>query len=245
MYWASQFYDAPILASKYESRKDELAESVPGELELDDDEWIRKMRLSFPDDDETAYEEPPVDETTEGYERIPIPWFVKRRVMRHLIKEAHAYLFNANGMRDTIRDMVIEDLNSVPAGTRHVLVGHSQGSFIAYDVLTGDPRCKEVDGLLTLGSPLGVDEIQDKLVWTRQNGFPGKLRGDWVNVYDPFDLISRLDPTIANDFRRNGDEVVIDVAQENWGTWRHSASKYLKGSKLRQHLRRLCNREDA
>jgi hypothetical protein len=63
-----------------------------------------------------------------------------------------------------------------------------------------------------------------------------------VNVFDPFDVVSRLDPHLASDFRKSG-EVVIDVREENWGTWRHSATKYLKGLKLRKQ--RLCNREGA
>lgn len=99
-----------------------------------------------------------------------------------------------------------------------------------------------VDGLLTLGSPLGVDEVQERLVWTRENGFPNKVQTDWVNVYDPFDVVARLDPKLANDFKKSGKEVVIDVKENNWGKWRHSATKYLKGPLLRNHLRQLAGR---
>jgi hypothetical protein len=98
---------------------------------------------------------------------------------------------------------------------------------------------------MTLGSPLGVDEIQDRLVWSRQDGFPKKVEGNWYNVYDPYDPVAILDPRLANDFRKDGREAVIDIAEENWGTWRHSATKYLKGPKLRDALRRLCGREGA
>jgi hypothetical protein len=102
-----------------------------------------------------------------------------------------------------------------------------------------------VDGLLTLGSPLGVDEVQDKLVWTRANGFPARLTGRWVNVYDPLDAVARADPRLANDFLRNGLPALEDIEESNWGTWRHSATKYLKGPKLRHALRSLCGREGA
>lgn len=245
VYWADLFFDQPIPASEYESRADELAESVPGQPELPDDDWTRKMLEKFPLDQEVAYEEPPSDESTAEYERIPVPWIVKERVMRHFLREAHDYLFNANGLRDTIRARVMDDLNKIPKNARHVLVGHSQGSFIAYDVLTGVPECKQIDGFLTLGSPLGLDEVQDRLVWSRNDGFPAKLRGDWVNVYDPFDIVAGFDPNLTNDFRKNGQEIVINIKEENWGSWRHSATKYLKGPLLRKQLRRLCNREGA
>ena len=243
VYWADLFNDEPMSATGYESRSDELADSIPEAIELDSDAWTRAMLLKFPDDDETAFEEAPVDDDTEEYERIPIPWFLKRRIMRCIVKEAHDYLFNVDGVRDTIRERVVQDLNTVPEGARQVLVGHSQGSFIAYDALTGVPDCRDIEGFLTFGSPLGIDEVQDKLVWTREDGFPRILRGEWVNVYDPFDVVARLDPRLANDFKKNGEELVIDVKEENWGTSRHSTTKYLKGPKLRSHLRRLCDRE--
>jgi hypothetical protein len=165
--------------------------------------------------------------------------------MRQFIKEAHDYLFNVNGLRDQIRALVMADFDQVPPTARHVLVGHSQGSFIGYDVLTGVAACKQLAGFLTLGSPLGLDEVQDKLVWSRQHGFPAKLIGDWVNVYDPFDVVAGLDPQLANDFKKKGQKVIIDVKEPNWGSWRHSATKYLKGPLLRQQLRRLCDREGA
>ena len=241
VYWADLFNDEPIPMSEYESRNDQLAESVPEAPELAEDEWIRTMLEKFPDE----FDDAEVDDEVEGFERIPLPWALKKRLMRHFVREAHAYLFNEDGIRDTIRQRVLDDFAQVPEGVKHVLVGHSQGSFIAYDVLTGDPECKEIEGLLTLGSPLGVDEVQDKLVWTRDNGFPEKILTDWVNVYDPLDVVARADPKLANDFRRNGEPVVNDVMEENWGRWRHSATKYFKGPQLRSHLRRLCGREGA
>jgi hypothetical protein len=241
VYWADFFYDTPLPAAEYESRANELEQAVATDLSPTPDDWLAAMRKHFPND-EIAYSEAPTDESTLGYERIPLPWFVKRRIMEHFLREAHDYLFNVNGIRDTIRNRV---LDSVPASSRCVLVGHSQGSFIAYDVLNCVAACPQMTGLLTLGSPLGVDEIQDRLNWSRDNGFPGKLQGDWVNVYDPFDMVARFDPRLANDFRKNGQEMVIDVEEENWGTWRHSATKYLQGVLLRQHLRRLCGREIA
>ena len=98
-----------------------------------------------------------------------------------------------------------------------------------------------VDGLITVGSPLGLDEVQDFFEgWTREDGFPaGKLQGRWVNVYDPLDVVAALDPRIANDFKRAGDPVIEDLREDTWGTWRHSISKYLQRPKLRAMLARM------
>jgi pimeloyl-ACP methyl ester carboxylesterase len=204
---------------------------------------MQRMREQYSLDEDEPFDDAPISEGVSEYERIPLPNFVKKRVMKHFLQEAHDYLYNKNGMRDVIRQRVLDALNqAAQAGGPVVLVGHSQGSFIAYDVLTGVSDCPEIAGLMTFGSPLGVDEVQDRLVWTRDNGFPAKVSGDWVNVYDPFDVVSRLDPKLANDFKKNGERAVIDVKEENWGKWRHSATKYLKGSGLRGHLRRLADR---
>lgn len=244
VYWADLFYDQPLPASGYESAPNEMSDEVKQDMYLPDDYWIAAMRQYFPDD-VTNYPDPPKDDSIEGFERIPLPDIVKRDIMKHFLREAHDYLFNVNGIRDTIRKRVLTSMSEGVAGARHVLVGHSQGSIIAYDVLTGVPGCLVVEGLLTLGSPLGIDEVQDQLAWTRENGFPKKLKGDWINVFDPYDLVSRLDPYFANDFRKDSKEVVIDVKEENWGSWRHSATKYLQGPLLRKHLRHLCGRENS
>jgi hypothetical protein len=243
VYWADLFYDAPLPATDYESVPDEVAESLKGASSpVPSADWTRAMLRHYPEAD-GAYPEPPLAPELPQYERIPLPAFLKKAIMAEHVREAHDYLFNIRGIRDTIRRRVVEDLQKCPDGTRRILVGHSQGTFIAYDVMTGVANCPPVDGFMTIGSPLGVDEVQDRLVWTRDNGYPAKLRGDWVNVFDPFDVVSRPDPHLANDFCKKGMPVVIDVKEENWGTWRHSATKYLKGLKLRAHLRRLCGRE--
>lgn len=241
VYWADLFNDEPIPPGEYESVGGDVeTELAPEDPELPEDAWTARFQDIYPDE----FEDPDVTEEDEGFERVPLPGFLKKRIMKEFTREAHAYLFNADGIRDTIRARALDAMNSVPEGTRQVLVGHSQGSFIAYDVLTGTD-CREVAGFMTLGSPLGVDEVQDELVWTRDNGFPSKVRGDWVNVYDALDPVSRPDPRLANDFRLNGQERVIDVKEQNWGRWRHSATKYFKGPKLRRHLRALCDRVDA
>lgn len=238
VYWADLFYVEPLPPGEYENNADELQKSFSSDLEVADSKWVQDMLAKFPDD----FEDAPTKEVDPGYERVPLPGFVKKRVMRHFVREAHDYLWNVDGIQEKIRERVMADFAKVPPGTDHIVFGHSQGTFIAYDVLTAVEDCKDVQGFMTVGSPLGIDEIQDRLPGPV---YPSKVTGDWVNVYDPYDPVSRLDPMLANDFKRNGREMVIDVREENWGTWRHSASKYYQGVQLRGHLRRLCGREAA
>lgn len=192
----------------------------------------------------------PVPAGAKGLERVPLPWVLKKPIMAAFLRDVHHYLFNAEStprpgetyrVQDEIRRRTVNLLNQ--AGSRpHIVVSHSMGTVIAYDCLKRVADCPEVDGLLTLGSPLGLDEVQDKLRpgWSRERGFPiEKVKGDWVNVFDRLDIVCGLDPHLANDYRRETVECVKDVAVQNNGAWRHSATKYYRQADLRRHLRRM------
>jgi hypothetical protein len=187
-----------------------------------------------------------------GFERVPLPWVLKRKLMKILLRDVHHYLFNTDfsprpgeqfAIQDVIRKQVVAALHE---GARypgpHVLVTHSMGTVIAYDCLKRVKTCPPVDGLLTIGSPLGIDEIQDQLKpqWTRNDGFPGeRLHGPWINVFDRLDPVAGFDPELANDFFRIGTPAVRDIHEPNYGRWRHSIAKYLAGIKLRTALEEL------
>jgi hypothetical protein len=190
-------------------------------------------------------------------ERIPLPWFVKQPLMRILLRDVHHYLFNAQStprpgvtfrVRDEIRRRMMTRLAEGAAKPGpHVVVSHSMGTVIAYDCLKRVGEAPRVDALMTIGSPLGIDEVQDKLHgeggapgWTRNDGYPSeRVAGDWVNVYDRFDPVVGFDPQFSNDFQRGGQRVVQDVNEQNSGAWRHNISHYLAGKRLRGHLARL------
>jgi hypothetical protein len=96
--------------------------------------------------------------------------------------------------RDAIRQRVLDD-------TR-LLVGHSLGSVVAYEVLCAHPEWP-VRSLVTLGSPLGLRHlIYDRLEPSPQAGGSG-LRGSWpgpvnswTNVTDSGDVVA-----VAEDLR--------------------------------------------
>ncbi len=96
---------------------------------------------------------------------------------------------------------------------------------------------------MTIGSPLGLDEIQDmfKPEWTRDNGFPEKLKGEWINVYDTLDPVTGFDGNIANDYKQNGNEVIDVINEQNWGAWRHNITNYLSGPKFRTAMAKLLS----
>ncbi len=270
VYWADVMYGAPKQEMAAHESNDSIVEASDTEAdiewrdELDGDEaqWVESLagKLSFdaepPSGDENFT--PPPFESTEleaNFERIPLPWWLKRRLMKMLLRDVHHYLFNteyqaspdrpAVKVQDEIRERMVTALTEGAAKEGpHVVVSHSMGTVIAYDCLKRVPDCPRVDALMTVGSPLGLDEVQDKLQpgWSRDDGFPASKLGDsWANVFDRLDVVAGFDPKIANDYRKSGAKLVNDINEQNWGTWRHNISNYLSGSKLRGSLEAMLD----
>ena len=146
-------------------------------------------------------------------------------------------------MRDEVRRRTIEALDEGASRPGpHLVLSHSMGTVIAYDCLKRVDDCPPVDGLITLGSPLGIQEIPVRLKpeWTAENGFPSdRLHGDWINVFDRFDPVGGPTPRLARVYRREGTSAVVDIEQPGWGRWRHSIAKYLAGPDLRSQIARM------
>ncbi len=170
-------------------------------------------------------------------ERIPLPWALKKRFLDAYLRDVHHYLFDVESrprpgeiyrVRETIRTRFVDALCEAPSGEPHIVISHSMGTVIAYDCLKNVAECPAVDALITLGSPLGVDEVQDRLLpgWSRNDGFPRGARA-WFNFSDRLDPVCGFDPRISGDFLARGERAVEDTMVVNSGAWRHSISEYL------------------
>ncbi len=261
VYWADVLYAKPAVE---EDSHESVGNEAIVEANDEDLEWrsgltgnekalveglAKKLHFDAPSPKGDDFEPEPTDEP--GFERIPLPWFIKRRLMKALLRDVHHYLFNVEHtprpretfrVQDEIRKRLIKALkqdSETNAGKgAHVIVSHSMGTVIAYDCLKQVPDCPKLDALMTIGSPLGIDEVQDQLQpgWTREDGFPTiKMQGMWANVYDRLDPVA-FDPILANDFKQDDKEVVLDQRITNTGKWRHSIDKYLRRDELRKIL---------
>ncbi|EAU54942.1 alpha/beta hydrolase [Mariprofundus ferrooxydans] len=271
VYWADVLYAEPVSSDTYEESSSEGSdiEGVAGETEVvslsqstDTDEslWISAIAQRLGTESFNLYDHSeaqssfsaPEGSFANELERIPLPWVVKKEFLRRFIRDVHHYLFNSTStprpgetyeVQTEIRKRFIEKLKLADgkAGP-HIVVSHSMGTVIAYDCLKRVPECPCVDALITIGSPLGIDEIQDKLKpeWSRNDGFPQeKVISDWNNFFDPLDIVSRLDTHLANDYKREGVEVILDQRQSNDGLWRHDVEKYLKGREVSSAIEQL------
>lgn len=95
------------------------------------------------------------------------------------------------GVRDVIDEIVGGALTDEPT----VVIGHSLGSVVAYNVLRADRRDLQIPIFVTVGSPLGIRPIRNQF---RPLKYPVPVRS-WYNAYDARDLVA-LYPLDRNNF---------------------------------------------
>ncbi|MEJ5049543.1 hypothetical protein WH221_06870 [Chryseobacterium culicis] len=104
-----------------------------------------------------------------------------------------------------------------------IIISHSLGTVIAYDILhTLAENQYDIRGLVTLGSPLGVQAVQRQLYPCPS--YPKILNGQWVNIYDPKDIVA-LNPLNNKNFRVTPQ--IINHEIENNSDNHHDIKPYL------------------
>ncbi|SEB22704.1 triacylglycerol lipase [Variovorax sp. YR216] len=225
----------------------DLAEPSPANLEEKKflEEFERKMRMApSPAEPSDIDESPAAQEPAQLEIASWLPRPVKEAIIKKAAMEAYYFLFDkeyvrpqdgkAFKVREELRNRLLAKLReAAEKGEKLVLVTHSMGTMVAYDVLRNCPGCPPVDTLFTLGSPLGVTEVQEQLVAKdrKKVDFP-PLLGRWVNVYDPLDPVCGADPRF-NDYAPFEGRAVEDVKESNWGSWRHTITHYFAGKRFR------------
>jgi len=182
---------------------------------------------------------------------LRLPEFIQKPILEEFLRDVHHYFYSVEyqarkpdgpkfNVRTELRKRFIDALKVAAAAPGPlVVVSHSMGTIIAYDCLRNCEDCPSIDTLFTLGSPLGLDAVQDNLKPKGAKGvdYPTKIKRAWINVYDKLDPVVGFDPNFANDYKLNGKKMVKDIHEANWGKWRHNIVKYLSGPKLRAELR--------
>lgn len=172
---------------------------------------------------------------------LPLPPFMRRLITRRLTKlllrDVNDFLFK-KAKRQRMEASLRERL--VGPGP-FVVIAHSQGTMVAYQVLRQMAKADiDVPLFLTIGSPLGLAEVQDVFKkWTGTKRLPvPPCVGHWVNVADRFDPVA-LDSNLSDDFipkkaisnhRRFG-------LNEDSPRHPHSATGYLSTPEVRQAVR--------
>lgn len=132
-------------------------------------------------------------------------------------RDVYVYLTNKS-VRKAIDGIVMASLSNGPC----VVVGHSLGSVVAYNVLRRASPAIEVNMYATVGSPLGLKAIRRRL--DAPLAMPSCVKG-WFNALDERDVVA-LHPLDSVNFNINPSiENKTDV--KNHTDNRHGISGYL------------------
>ncbi|OGP82308.1 MAG: hypothetical protein A2Z08_08410 [Deltaproteobacteria bacterium RBG_16_54_11] len=151
-----------------------------------------------------------------------------------------------------VQDVMREDLARVLR--KHskqdiLLIAHSMGSIIAYDVLTQSVPDISIHTLVTMGSPLGVPAVMLKILSEQRKkpqkhisaATPENIRGTWYNFSDRRDKVA-TDYNLSDDYKENSKHVrAIDIIVHNDYEYEgeqnpHSAYGYLRTPEMARVL---------
>ena len=137
-------------------------------------------------------------------------WLNDTDIIRSFVKEPVDYLTKPD-IKQQVQDAVAAALTP----ETRVVVAHSLGSIVAYEMLTRQQTPWSVDTLLTLGSPLGIPTaVFERLTPAPVNGkgaFPNVKR--WVNIADKDDFVAahkQLDTLFSTPSRQVEDMFVVN-----------------------------------
>ena len=141
-------------------------------------------------------------------------------------------------------------------GEQIMLIAHSMGTIIAYDVLRDigreDPQF-EIAHFVTIGSPLGLPHVKGKIIAERDYAgaehkrvrTPTVVAKSWTNYADRRDPVA-LDTHLRDDFGPNarGIQVVDDPVSNSYlspsgGPNYHKSYGYLRTPELSAHIQRF------
>ncbi len=231
-YWAPLLHPQPLPDPEFDEAELpapeaglEAAEAAaPPELEG----YVRGMRYSA---EAVVAGEELEDAAGVGVEALPLPRELRTRIFEQLVKvtfkDVHAYFFRdfAERMRAVVRAAI--------AGIDEpfVVVAHSLGTIVAYDVLREEAsRGLEIPLFVTVGSPLAVQEIQDLV--TRPLEVPAGVRA-WLNASDFRDVVA-LDHEIRPEY--DPPDRCTDLKVTNSSANHHGIREYLAAPAVRDPI---------
>lgn len=146
--------------------------------------------------------------------------------------------------RKVIRNRLIKKLRR----NKHkkiMLISHSMGSIIAYDVLLHALPNIEIDYFVTIGSPLGLPMIKREIFKELNLEFdvnkklptPENIIGHWYNFSDSNDAIS-ADKSLEDDYKVNGrgvgpkDVEIVNTYEINGVANAHKSFGYLRAPEM-------------
>ncbi|HOD13683.1 MAG TPA: hypothetical protein PLA65_15960 [Spirochaetota bacterium] len=181
-------------------------------------------------------------------------------VVRNLFKDLDLYYhrdcpvtrFRGQLARDAIRMRLAEVLRTY-SDRSILLISHSMGTIISYDVLTQTTPDVKIDTLVTIGSPLGMPLILKKILIEqgrdirkeRQPVTPENIVTAWYNFSDLDDPVA-INYNLADDYKPNragiaSRDIIVYNNYENDGDRSpHKLYGYLRAPEVSNVIYNFC-----
>ena len=182
--------------------------------------------------------------------------------IRHIYKDLDFYYnresnlpqYSGYPVKKLIRDRLAEVLNKYRS-REILLIGHSMGSIIAYDVLAKTLPDVKINTFITIGSPLGlpfiIKKIQAEQGREQKNNnipTPENILNKWYNFSDLNDPVAVV-YKISDDFKSNSrgvcpeDVIIFNNYEYNGKRNAHKLFGYLRAPEVARVIYDFCKSE--
>jgi pimeloyl-ACP methyl ester carboxylesterase len=251
LYWADLLYKYPMHSdstSDFDSLYNDqpYVDAAPGALKEYRESWFNEARAAVQAVGGSVLGR------VRGYEAAGLEWMLRDLAYYY---DTDREIRDRTGRLESMRLVFMDELKNtlLPLhGRRIMVIAHSMGSIIAYDVLRNIGRenpAFEVAHFVTIGSPLGVPLVKG-YVWDERKSYaleplrtPTVVTERWVNYADRKDPVAR-DIHLRDDFGPNDrgiqveDDIVLnDYISPNGVSNPHKSYGYLRTPELSEHIR--------
>ena len=182
--------------------------------------------------------------------------FVSQRLLHKYFHELEVY-FNGDSEFDSefnfqVKEEIINRLTGILAkhhGDDIMLIGHSMGAIIAFDVLSFIAVGIKIHTFVTMGAPLGAPFVMSRIAAHSKSTYgtiklqtPEAVQKHWFNFSDLMDKIA-LDYKLSDDFAENSqgvkcvDKLVVNNYVMNGIANPHKSFGYLRTPEFIQCLK--------
>lgn len=215
VYWADLMYD------EFDPDPDLYHEAEEGSIKRYDDGWLDAVR------EKTFDWTGDIIDSMKKYFGVDA---LADKVLKEKLEDLSRYYEEQDkrqALRKRLSDKILKHKDQ-----RIMLLSHSMGTIIAYDVLRSMgkdfPRLI-INHFVTLGSPLGLPHVKYKIAQENPLVRTPSIVGKWSNFADKRDPVA-VDTHLAGDYKQNdsGVQVEDDLVSNDWGGIHHKSYGYLR-----------------
>ena len=225
-------YWADVLYPDFDTNPDAYKKAEPGKIKRYSQGWLETLKDNITGELGNAVD---VFKQTFGVEKVA------ERVLDKKLSDLSRY-YNKPEIRNELRNRLTKAIVN-HRGKHLMVVAHSMGSIIAYDVLRilgKQDASLKVDHFITIGSPLGIPHVKLKIANENASVRTPSCVSKWTNFADRLDPVA-IDPRLADDYSANAQGVKVkdDLVLNDWGGIHHKSYGYLRTPEFTDEVKKF------